>query len=345
MTSSALALTEVEPLLELLEAEFQASRLSSSLRLCEPIALGIWERALLGPARDILSRPGKEFRKNLVSFAWYLSGGTSPMPVVLSLLVEILHAGSLVIDDIEDGSPSRRGRPSLHTIYGVPTALNTGNWLYFWPSALLARLGLSPDDELAVHRTINSTLMQCHYGQALDLRVKIGELAQREVAAVVRTSTSLKTGSLLGLATRLGARAAGAPASLEDALGDFGCDLGLGLQMLDDLGGLVSQRSRHKGHEDLRLGRLTWPWAWLAEHLDHLTFQKLKSVAVEVEKRNEHPEVLAVLMRKGLGSRGVEAVRTHLAAAHAGLARVVGPSPRLTELRGEIDRMEASYVA
>jgi hypothetical protein len=102
----------------------------------------LWERALLGPAREFLRRPGKQFRARLVEACWMLAGGApGNMPAELPLIVELLHAGSLIVDDIEDGSHVRRGAPTLHEIYGTALALNTGNWMYFWPLALIDRLG------------------------------------------------------------------------------------------------------------------------------------------------------------------------------------------------------------
>ena len=107
-------------------------------------------------------------------------------------------------------------------------------------------------------------LLDCHYGQALDLSVRVSELAQGEVASVVRAATALKTGSLVGLAAGLGALVGGAADETVRASIRFGRDLGAGLQMLDDLSGVTSSRRAHKGHEDLVHDRPSWPWAWLA---------------------------------------------------------------------------------
>ena len=82
--------------------------------------------ALIDPAHDILGRPGKEFRSRMLESCWTLAGGEpGKHPERLPLVVELLHAGSLVIDDIEDDSQTRRGEPALHRSYGVPLALNT----------------------------------------------------------------------------------------------------------------------------------------------------------------------------------------------------------------------------
>src|SRR5690606_18885540 len=262
---------------------------------------------------------------------------------MLPLLVELLHAGSLIVDDIEDGSTHRRGAPALHQLYGMPLALNTGNWLYFATLALVPRLGLSPATELAITRRAVATLLRCHQGQALDLAVRVGDLAQSELPGVVAASTRLKTGVLMEFAAMLGATAAGAPEEKVAALGRFGLGLGLGLQMLDDLSNLESDREGPKQHEDLRLGRPTWPWAWLARELAPERFGPLAALAREVEHGRAEASQLALAMRVALGRRGREHAHGHLHDALTQLAAVVGPARGLTTLSKEIARMEESY--
>lgn len=89
-----------------------------------------WERAVGDIARDILSRPSRQFRARMCALAWRLGDGVGPIPTALPFLIEVIHAGSLIVDDIEDGSTQRRGGPCLHLLHGVPLALNAGTWMY-----------------------------------------------------------------------------------------------------------------------------------------------------------------------------------------------------------------------
>ena len=92
--------------------------------------------------------------------------------------------------------------------------INTGNLLYCWTLEILARAGLAPDRELALHRRTSRTMLCCHQGQALDLSIRISDLAPQDVPALVRSSTDLKAGTLMELAAEIGAiGAVGAPAA------------------------------------------------------------------------------------------------------------------------------------
>lgn len=344
MTNAAVSLENVHPLLDLVERHFKPAALDASLELGgAAVPWKLWESSLYEPLRDLLARPGKELRAHLVEAGWELGGGHGPAPVELGWLVELLHAGSLVIDDIEDGSAYRRGKPALHVTHGVPIALNAGNLLYFLPLELIARLELAPERALALHQRYTTAVVRCHHGQALDLCGRLGDLAQHDVHDAVLAATTLKTGSLTELAVSLGAVTAGADPARLQTLAKFGRELGVGLQMLDDLGGITSQRRRAKGHEDLVGGRLTWPWAWLAASLTAGRWRELRVLATSVERFGTHPETLAEAMRPLLGDLPRSAIRARLRDAHTRLQTEVGPGRTLHALAGEIEMLEASY--
>ena len=304
----------------------------------------LWDDALLDPLREFLGRPSKRFRARLVELGFRLAaGGNGAPPRELATIIESLHAGSLIVDDIEDESEFRRDAPCLHRNIGVPLALNAGNFLYFWPQVLLSQSGLSAPTRLLAHERLARCLMRCHQGQALDLSVRVDELAQADVPGVVMAIASLKTGGLLGLATSLGAVAAGADEARVDAFDTFGCALGVGLQMLDDVSGIQNARRRAKALEDLEHSRATFVWAWLAEELDAAPYEQLRR---ELLSRGEDgvPEALIERLRFRLGGFGTRRVRAHFQSALAALAATIGDSPLFSELAEELVRLERSYV-
>jgi geranylgeranyl pyrophosphate synthase len=332
-----------QPLIALLEQRFAAGAEGDG---AHGVPRALWERALLGPLREFLSRPGKELRARLCELGFTLGGGAPhALPAELPLLIEILHAGSLIIDDIEDGSAERRGRPALHHVHGVPIALNAGNWLYFWPQALLASLALPPAERLGAHERIAECLLRCHEGQALDLALRVGELARAEVPQVARALTALKTGELGGLATALGAIAARAPSPRVSALARFGREVGLGLQMLDDLSGVLNGARRDKAIEDLRLGRVTWVWAWLAEQLDDADYcQHIADLRGAQQGDSGAYERVLEQTRFQLGMTGLRRVRRQWGGALAALEHALDDGAALAPVRAELEWLERKFL-
>jgi hypothetical protein len=95
------------------------------------------DATLFAPTIDFLMRPGKALRARLVEMGWTLGGGVGPVPAELPSLLELVHAGSLIVDDIEDElvrAPRRAGAPPPPRRAARPPMRN---WLYFLPLQLL----------------------------------------------------------------------------------------------------------------------------------------------------------------------------------------------------------------
>lgn len=309
----------------------------------DPLAEHHWQKALLGPMRDFLSRPGREFRASIVECGWTIAGRElAEMPPTLPMALELLHAGSLIIDDIQDESEMRRGQPALHRRYGTPVAINTGNWLYFAASTLIDDLEVTVDAKLALLRILRRAVLRCHQGQALDLSAKISTLDRGEIRSIVSATTTLKTASLVELAACLGAIAAGASDSLVRQLEDFGRELGIALQTLDDLGGVLSDRRSEKGNEDLRGGRPSWTWVFVSEACTGDSLGKLLQMAASVEQ-GDAPDPLRECLREALPANTKRRVTGRLADAFQKFCADVPPSPGREALKRVVERLEVSY--
>jgi geranylgeranyl pyrophosphate synthase len=309
---------------------------------------GRWEDALLAPVNDILSRPGKAIRARLVDAGYALVRPGHKAPAAAAALVEILHAGSLVIDDIEDDSKVRRGGKTIHRVHGVPKALNAGNWMYFLAVRQIEELELDSEATLALYRLVNRTLLDCHRGQALDLGLRVGEVSQSEVPTLVAETSLLKTGALTSLACALGALVAGGTDVQVAAIERFGRELGLALQQLDDLGNLGGKGPASKRHEDLRNRRLTWPWAWAAELLDPLAYKNLELAAQSLSLtgmggRPNTKAVAAALLRV-VGPHRRHFIVHRLRGLLAELATLFPGGNEIGRLREQIRALEESYV-
>ena len=313
-------------------------------QLARTLPRALWHDALLAPLREFLARPGKGFRAGVVELGYRLGGGVaSELPLELPLLVECLHAGSLIIDDIEDDSTERRGAPALHRSFGLPRALNAGNWLYFLPQALLARIPLSVEARLSAHERLSLCLLRCHEGQALDLQLRVDQLQQRDVAQVALTISRLKTGGLLGLASGLGALAAGAQDAHVTAIAELGRELGVGLQMLDDLSGVLNSARRHKALEDLRHRRVTWLWAFLAEELDRSAYEAFTR-ELRAVMDGGCSDALIERTRFRVGGLGLKLARQRVRNAIDALAAVIGHGNWVDEVLEQFNWLERRYV-
>jgi geranylgeranyl pyrophosphate synthase len=251
-----------------------------------PAVEDILRRALFNPIKHVTANKGKRVRGRLVTLGFRLlseTGGYSSAVRrrcrVCAEVVELIHTGSLIVDDIEDGSFTRRGRPALHVEYGVPVALNAGNWLYFVPLELLNDLELPRDQLLGIYQYYHRTLMRAHFGQALDLGGRVDTLSQYHIQEVCLASMRLKTGALMGFAVTLGASLAGASDKALSIVYDFGSELGVALQMFDDIGNVLETTDPAKRYEDIFLYRPSWIWACAARQASRHEFDEFVSAA------------------------------------------------------------------
>jgi geranylgeranyl pyrophosphate synthase len=328
--------SSVSPLLRLLEQELQ--------RLAKSLPAALWERALIGPAREFLQRPGKQFRARLVEAGWRLADGSpSGAPLELVLAVELIHAGALIVDDVQDRALTRRGGPALHRMIGVPLALNTGGWLYFLPFSLVLRAGFEAEIASAIQSRMQHAMLICHEGQALDLALRVTELEQRDVPDVVGETTACKTAALTELAAALGALATGSGAARVEALAAFGHELGIGLQMLDDLGSLTNPARIEKAAEDLCAARPTWPWSWAAQDSNSAAYLELVRHSLDVVA-GASPEPLARRLASRVAELGRCRARAQLNHAFARLRESCPASAALDDVERDFRELEQSSV-
>jgi geranylgeranyl pyrophosphate synthase len=219
---------------------------------------------------------GKRFRAALLGWAYHLAGGSGDAPEAVIDAVEMLHAGSLVIDDFEDDSLTRRGQPALHRVIGAGRAVNAGNWMYFRALELAGGVYGPGARSAALLGRFIEVARQCHEGQALDLSTRVDEVTPRQAQATAVAISRWKTGRLVSLAAWCGAHAAAGDSQILRAVSAFGCRVGICLQMRNDLDELMALANGGERADDLRNRRVTWPWAWAAVGLSLSRFLTLQ---------------------------------------------------------------------
>ncbi|XP_061085047.1 geranylgeranyl pyrophosphate synthase-like isoform X2 [Conger conger] len=165
-------------------------------------------------------------------------------------VVEMLHNASLLIDDIEDSSKLRHGLPTAHNIYGIPSVINSANYVYF----LCLEKVLTLEHPEAV-RVFTRQLLELHQGQGLDIHWRDTYTCPSE--AEYQSMVRQKTGGLFGLAVGLMQLFSGWTCDLKPLLDT----LGLFFQILDDYANLHSREyTENKSFcEDLTEGKFSFP--------------------------------------------------------------------------------------
>jgi len=218
-------------------------------------------RNLLEPFNELIFRGGKRWRPLLMALVCEtLGGGDAAIP--LTPLVEFSHNASLIHDDIEDESDERRGKPSIHKIYGVDAAINSGSFSYFLASACIESFSPGSGNQSINKEMIYKFWMECmrrlHLGQSMDISW------HRNISHVPEIDDyylmcAMKTGSLARLAAELGAYAACAPPEVIRFLGQATDIMGIGFQILDDVKNLTTGIPGKKRGDDVVEGKKSLP--------------------------------------------------------------------------------------
>jgi geranylgeranyl pyrophosphate synthase len=190
---------------------------------------------------------------------------------------ELMHVGSLIVDDVQDRSVVRRGGPTAHLIYGEAQAINSGTAAYFLMQKLLeTTTKLSANDRLKIYDLYFEGMRAGHAGQAIDLdgfdtdmpgfvESGKGDELEERVLCVHRLKTAVPAGTL----ARMGAIAGGGNEAQIDGLGRFFEALGLAFQIVDDVLNLRGFRGNLKSKgEDVTHGKITLPVAKAMSRLD-----------------------------------------------------------------------------
>lgn len=181
---------------------------------------------------------GKRIRPLLCLLTCAAAGGEWPQAVPAAAAIEILHNFSLIHDDIEDASPMRRGRQTLWQIWGIPQAINAGDAMFAIAHLALNRLvnrGVDPVIVVEALRRFDETCVQLTQGQHADMDFE--QRTQVSVADYIEMITG-KTAVLLALSAELGARIAGASPDTVAHYYQYGLQLGLAFQVIDDMLGI-----------------------------------------------------------------------------------------------------------
>ena len=197
-------------------------------------------RQLYEAMRYSLTAPGKRIRPVLLLAACEAVGGNPRVALPAAAAVEMVHAYSLIHDDLPamDDDDLRRGRPSNHTVYGEATAILAGDGLLTTAFEVLGSAQLEPTADAATRLAVLADLAHAAGpggmvgGQAADIAARRkGEVELPELEFI----HTHKTGALIVASLRMGARLGGGSAAQIEALTRYGRHIGLAFQIADDI--------------------------------------------------------------------------------------------------------------
>ncbi len=178
-------------------------------------------------SQHIISSGGKRIRPRLALMAYLAAGGRDfATAVPMASALEMVHTATLVHDDINDHSLTRRGKITVHARWGRTFALLAGDYLFTKVYELMAPYGGSYNKIMA------DACIKLVEGETLQAAVAKAGTMDRET---YKTIIARKTASLFEAGANMGARLAGADDELIDALTTYAYNLGLTFQIVDDI--------------------------------------------------------------------------------------------------------------
>jgi octaprenyl-diphosphate synthase len=249
-------------------------------------------------AQYLIAGGGKRIRPLLLLLSAKALGCTSPSRIRLGAVVEMLHTATLVHDDIIDEADTRRGRPSSNTTWGNAKCVLAGDWLYMqsFSKALEER-------NFRVLELLISLTQQMVEGELLQMQ-KLGHLINEEEYFDLifrKTACLFKVSMQLGAAITP-AHAFGDPEELEAQLGEYGRNLGLAFQIVDDVLDLIAAEDilGKPVASDLREGKATLA---VIHALERGTGADREAIRTVLADRSfdciSHPQILEILHRHG----------------------------------------------
>ncbi len=220
----------------------------------------------------VMGSGGKRLRPSLVLLVSRMLGYSGERDVRYAAVVEMIHTATLIHDDIIDESDLRRGKPTANTTWGNQTTVLVGDWLYTKAMDLCLELG-----DVEVMRLLTSATLKMTEGEILADQAR-GQIDIDE--ARYMDITRRKTAELFAAASALPALFRPSTLHLTKPLLEFGSNLGISFQLIDDLldFAAVSNQLGKPVMADLREGRATLPIILLLPLLSRKNRERLRGV-------------------------------------------------------------------
>lgn len=249
---------------------------------------------------------GKRIRPLLFVLCAQLCGAKQDNLYHLSTIFEYLHVASLLHDDVLDNADLRRNKPSVRQVWGNSASILAGDFLYSKGSAIAIEWNTM--DALKVLTTMVSQMVE---GQMMELsETNNWHLGRDQYLEIIIS----KTAALMSAACACGAIVAGADQEKVNNLRDYGLNLGIAFQLLDDLLDYTSceETFGKPVGKDLREGKITLPLIHALSTLDEKEVERMEDLFREKRAAGEdYDQLIALVRNQGAMERTKDEVQNY----------------------------------
>jgi len=260
--------------------------------LSDSISIPIW---------DFLDRGGKRWRPTLMLLCCKAVLGDQKNAMPLTVIPELAHTGSIIVDDVEDNTFMRRGKPALHKIYGIDLAINDGNLLYFLPLLMLFKnKKISEKNKISLYDVYAQEMLKLSFGQSLDIFWHQGKKLDISVEQYLQMC-AFKTGSLSSMAAKFGVIIGGGSKKQISSLGEFASIVGVAFQIQDDILNISNSKKLGKEFgEDIKEGKRSLPIIHALNNASKKDSKKLLNILnSHTNKKKKLLEAIEIVKKTG----------------------------------------------
>ena len=263
----------------------------------------------------LISSGGKRFRPVLLLLCAHLCGYHGPRAVPLASTIEFIHTATLLHDDVVDRAFVRRGMASANSVWGDGASVLVGDFLFTKSFSIIVQ-----DGNLHILEVVSGATTRMAEGEVMQL-VKMGnpEIAEEDYYYVVMNKTAV----LISAACQIGAILGKASMEKEKALADFGFNLGIAFQLMDDTLDYVSEEATlgKAIGKDLNEGKITLPLIHTLQACSKAERDQLTQIILDANRRQAD---LGCLLKLVKGCGGIEyttqRAKEFVAKAHSSLS-------------------------
>lgn len=258
----------------------------------------------------IIKSGGKRVRPVLVMLCSKLCGYRGRKHIPYAAIIEFIHTATLLHDDVVDNAKTRRGLSTVNTVWGNEPSVLVGDFLYSRSFELMSR-----DGNNEILKTISKVTTALSEGEILEI-VKTAdvETTEKDYYEIIGNKTAV----LFGAACEIGAILGQRPDNERRALRNFGYDLGIAFQLMDDVLDYTSYNDvlGKRVGTDLKEGKVTLPLIHILRNAGEKNKARIEKIFAKPRiTQRDFDRVLAIIEKNGGIAYTLEATERHLTQA------------------------------